>query len=295
MKGFISRLARHGATNFVLTNRIPRRTLTRAFGWFSRIENPLVCAASLAAWRLFTDLDLSEARDTHFRSLHAVFTRELKPGARPADPDPSVIASPCDGIVGACGPINGESVFQAKGFTYSLGDLLCDPELAGMHRDGCYATLRLTSAMYHHFHAPCDCTVRRTTYVPGDVWNVNPPTLERVPRLFCRNERAVIRAEMADGLGLTLVPVAAVLVASLRLRYADVRLHLGYRGPAEIVSDAALRKGQPMGWFEHGSTILVFAPAGVRLADGIATGAQLRAGEPLMRLPGRDATEDQSR
>ena len=91
--------------NFLLTNRIPRRLATHWIGWFSKIENPAIARASIAVWRLFADLDLSDARRQSFASLHACFTRELKPGARPIDPDPGVLTSPCDAIVGACGTI----------------------------------------------------------------------------------------------------------------------------------------------------------------------------------------------
>jgi len=89
--------------NFLLTNRIPRRLVTRFVGWLSRIEQPLVRDVSIAVWRLFSDLDLSEAKKTSFRSLHDCFVRELKDGARPVDPDLAVMVSPCDAIVGACG------------------------------------------------------------------------------------------------------------------------------------------------------------------------------------------------
>ena len=98
-------------------------------GWFSKIENPLVRELSIACWRLFSDLDLTEARKTQFNSLHDCFTRELRPGLRPFDPDPQIVASPCDAIVGAFGAIADTELFQIKGAGYSLLDLLGDPEL----------------------------------------------------------------------------------------------------------------------------------------------------------------------
>ena len=101
--------------NFLLTNRVPRIALTRFMGWYSRIRSPWLTRLSIALWRLFTALDLDEAKQQHFDSLHACFTRELRPGARPFDPDPQVICSPCDAIVGASGRIEGDSVLQAKG------------------------------------------------------------------------------------------------------------------------------------------------------------------------------------
>jgi phosphatidylserine decarboxylase len=271
--------------NFLLTNRIPRRLATLFVGWFSKIEQPLVRDTSIGLWRLFSGLDLSEAKTTRFRSMHECFIRELKEGARPVDPDPNVLVSPCDAIVGACGAIAEAELYQIKGFPYSLSDLLCDTEPAQTHRNGRFITLRLTSAMYHRFHAPYDCRVRCVTYISGDTWNVNPVALKRVEKLFCRNERAVIETTLTGGQPVTLVPVAAVLVASIRLHFLDVLLHLRHRGPNIMRCDANLRKGEEMGWFEHGSTIIMFAPDGFSLSEGVTEGATIRMGQPLMRLP----------
>ena len=128
--------------------------------------------------------------------MHDCFTRELKAGARPIDQRPEIMVSPCDAIVGACGAIAGTRLYQAKGFPYTLDDLLCDRDLVETYRNGRYVTLRLTAGMYHRFHAPHDCHVDRVTYVSGDTWNVNPIALKRIERLFCKNERAVIRTTL---------------------------------------------------------------------------------------------------
>jgi phosphatidylserine decarboxylase len=273
--------------NFLLTNRIPRRLLTRFIGRFSRIEQPLVAGLSIAVWRMFSGLDLGEAETTTFRSMHECFTRRLKPGLRPIAADPAVLASPCDAIVGASGRVAGTTLLQAKGFPYTLRDLLGDPSLVDTYRDGTYVTLRLTSAMYHRFHAPHDCRVEEITYIAGDTWNVNPIALARVERLFCRNERATVRTRLAgSGHLVTLVPVAAILVASIRLHCLDVRLYAGHRGATVFRRDAPYAKGAEMGWFEHGSTIIVFAPRGFALCDGIRAGELIRMGRALMRVPG---------
>ena len=272
--------------NFLLTNRIPRRLATRFMGWFSRIEQPLVRDLSIGVWRFFSDLDLSEAKKTQFRSMHDCFIRELKDGARPIDVDPAVLVSPCDAIVGASGAIAGTALLQIKGFPYTLQDLLGGSGLVDAHRDGRYVTLRLTSSMYHRFHAPHDCRVEELTYISGDTWNVNPIALKRIEKLFCKNERAVLRARLAAGGHLvTLVPVAAVLVASIRLRFLDAPLDLTHRGPNVIACDARFAKGEEMGWFEHGSTIVLLAPDGFSLCENVCEGSFIRMGEPLMRLP----------
>jgi phosphatidylserine decarboxylase len=286
LRAELARIVQQEDINFLLTNRIPRRLATRFLGWFSQIETPVMARASIAVWRLFADLDLSDARLPSFKSLHACFTRELKPGARRIDGDPRVLTSPCDAIVGACGALDGTQVLQAKGFPYALQDLLVDPALIETYRDGQYATLRLTSSMYHRFHAPGDGTIERVTYISGDTWNVNPIALRRVAGLFCKNERAVIRTRLAGTNHLvTLVPVAAILVASIRLHFLDVVMNMNYRGAAAIDCAVPVRKGDELGWFEHGSTIIVFAPPGFRLCDGISEGTPIRMGRALMHLP----------
>jgi len=281
-RSIIARITQHEELNFLLTNRIPRRWLTLCVGWLSRIRQPLVRDVSIWIWRLFSDVDLSDARKTRFDSLHDCFTRELKEGARPIDARPSVLTSPCDAIVGACGRVEDGTVLQTKGFPYTLIDLLGDEELASHYRNGSYATLRLTASMYHRFHAPHDCRVEQVTYISGDTWNVNPVALRRIENLYCKNERAAIRCRLAgSGHLITLVPVAAILVASIRLRFLDVPLHLRYRGPNVIPCNAAFRKGEEMGWFEHGSTIIAFVPAGVVLSEDRRTGERIRVGQPL--------------
>jgi phosphatidylserine decarboxylase len=286
LRNALTRLTQQEDLNFLLTNRLPRRWLTLLVGRLSRVEQPLVREACLAVWRLFTDLDLSEARTTRFRSLQECFTRQLKEGARQVDADPAVVVSPCDGIVGAMGRVHAGAVFQAKGFPYRLIDLLGDAELVRAYAGGSFVTLRLRSSMYHRFHAPYDCRVEQVTYVSGDTWNVNPIALKRIESLFCKNERAIIRCRLPTGHLITLVPVAAILVASIRLHFIDVLLHLRYRGPNAMPCDASLFKGEEMGWFQHGSTIIAFAPPGVELAAALAPNSLIRMGQPLLTLAG---------
>src|SRR5215471_5539386 len=163
VRSVISRVTQQENLNFLLTNRLPRRWLTLFMGWVSRIEHPWLTRAGIAIWKLFTELDLSEAKASRFRSLHECFTRELKEGARQVDQDPTVLVSPCDGIVGEMGRVTAGSVLQAKGFPYTLMDLLGDEELVRTYLKGSYVTLRLTAGMYHRFHAPHDCKVEHVT------------------------------------------------------------------------------------------------------------------------------------
>jgi phosphatidylserine decarboxylase len=267
--------------SFLLTNRVPRRWLTLLMGRLSPLELPFLSSAAIALWKMFSDLDLSEAKESRFRSVQDCFIRELKPGARPIVADPATLVSPCDAIVGASGIIDGGTVVQAKGFPYTLTELLTDADYAQTYDGGQFVTLRITPTMYHRFHAPHDLDVQHVTYVSGDTWNVYPIALRRVQRLFCRNERAILRCRLAaSGTPIALVPVAAILVASIRLHCADVLLHLKYRGPNEIPCHARYAKGQEMGWFQHGSTIIALVPKGLSLCVG--EGQRIRMGEPLI-------------
>ena len=286
VRRLIAGLTQQENLNFLLTNRIPRAALTRFMGWFSGIENPLVRDASIACWRMFSDLDLSEAKKAQFRSLHDCFTRELKPGSRPPDPDPSIVVSPSDAIIGAHGAIEDTKLFQIKGAGYSLIDLLGDPALVEAHRNGRFVTLRLTSSMYHRFHAPHDCLIGQVTFIRGDTWNVNPIALKRIERLFCKNERAVIQTRLVSGQSLTLVPVAAILVASIRLHFLDIVLNAQTRGPSVFGCEVNVRKGEELGWFEHGSTIIVLTEDRFEFCDNVREGARILAGQPLLRMPG---------
>ncbi len=286
LRAAIASIACHEDVNFLLTNRIPRRLATNFIGWFSKIANPLVRNLSIGVWRLFSDLDLSEARETHFRSLHDCFIRRLRDGVRPIDPDPDVLVSPCDAIVGASGQVRDGQVLQVKGFPYPLRDLLGDDAHSGAYHDGIYVTLRLTSSMYHRFHSPHDCRVEAVTYISGDTWNVNPIALKRVERLFCKNERAAIKLGLSrTGHGITLVPVAAILVASIRLNFLAGSNDVRRIGQRTTLLDVEMAKGAEMGWFQHGSTIIVFAPRGFTLAENVREGQTIHIGEPLMRVP----------
>lgn len=284
MKKWLQKALGHDDLAFVLTNRIPRALATRWFGRFSKIEQPLVRDLSLWTWQRFADLELRDAAKSEWSSLHDCFTRQLRPGARPIDPDPNIIVSPCDGIVVACGTVVGNQLIQAKGLSYTLDDLLQDPDAARTYRDGTYVTLRLTPSMYHRFHAPHDCTIDRVTYIHGETWNTHPATLARIDRLYCKNERVVLRSTLRDsGAPITLVAVASILVASIRLHCLDLLLHLDYEGPHVIACDAAARKGEELGYFQHGSTIVVFAPQGISLCENVRLGTFIRVGQPLLR------------
>ena len=259
-------------------------------GWFSQIRSPLLCRVSIAVWRLFTDLDLSDAKKQRFTSLHDCFTRELVEGARPVDHGPRRAEQPLRRHRRRLRRGGGRAGVPGQGFPVRLARPV--RAHAGHHgvRDGVYVTLRLTSSMYHRFHAPHDCEVDHVTYLSGDTWNVNPIALARVERLFCRNERAVLRATSEPGrprhrAGAGGGHPGGEHPAALPGRAAAPALPRAQRDPCRT----RFNKGEEMGWFEHGSTIIVFAPRGFALCEGIEAGATIRMGRALMRLPPQEA------
>lgn len=284
MTKMIRALTQQEQLNFLLTNRIPRRLLTQMMGWYSSIESTLLTKISVFIWKLFAhDLSLTEAKKSSFSSLRDCFIRELKDGARDIDKRENILVSPCDAIVGACGNIDGTTVYQAKGFPYELADLIPDYRLQNKYRNGVYVTLRLKSSMYHRFHAPVDCSVNEVTYISGDTWNVNPIALKRIEKLYCKNERAVVELHTDNQEDdITLVPVAAILVASIKFNCLETNLDLKYQGPNKIKCEAKYKKGDEMGYFQHGSTIILFATANYELNEVIAQGDYIKMGEPLL-------------
>lgn len=283
MVSIVRNMTQQEKLNFLLTNRVPRYYLTRLMGWYSRIENKWLTKFSIFIWKIFADdLNLAEAKTTQFKSLHDCFIRELKPGSRNIDDSESIVTSPCDAIVGACGRIEGATVYQAKGFPYELSDLIPNKDLQEKYRDGSYVTLRLKSSMYHRFHAPIDCRVEQVTYISGDTWNVNPVALKRIEKLYCKNERAVIELLTGrENSSIAMVPVAAILVASMKFHCLYDVLDLQYQGPNRLLCDAQYKKGDEMGYFQHGSTIILFATKNYMLHRDVSGGHRIYMGQAL--------------
>jgi phosphatidylserine decarboxylase len=274
--------------NFLLTNRIPRRFATSLAGRVARIESRLFTSVGIKVWEAFGgSLSLDEAATRDFSSLEAVFTRRLRSGVRSIDYTPDVLISPCDAIVGAHGVVEEGMAIQAKGSPYSVGDLLLDQRLVDRHRGGRFVTLRLRSNMYHRFHAPCDGRIQSVLWIAGDTWNVNPPALKRVERLFCKNERVVLDIAAPDpDAAVTLVAVAAILVSSVHLECLPTPPRVERGRLSRHACDAVVTKGDELGHFRNGSTIVLFASNGFTPCASLTEGALLRVGEPILRRAG---------
>jgi phosphatidylserine decarboxylase len=249
-------------------------------GKVSKINHPWFAQPALWLWRQFADLTLHEAQQQHFNSIHDCFTRALKPGMRPVATH-AAATSPCDGILGAHGLVENGSLLQVKGFPYAIEELLVDPLLALKFHGYNYATIRITASMYHRMHSPIDGVMERVDYIHGDTWNVNPVALKRVEKLFCKNERAVLSGKTSQGEPFALVPVAAILVAGIRLHCTGRVFNQNDRGPQRVHLHTPIYKGEELGWFEHGSTIVLLVPPHLKLAEGLSEGSRLFTGQAL--------------
>jgi phosphatidylserine decarboxylase len=223
-----------------------------------------------------------------FETFNAFFIRELDDDARPVSDKASAIVSPVDGTVSSAGPIRGDSIFQAKGLSYSLDDLLAtDLQEARHYADGAYATIYLAPYNYHRVHAPLDGRITAARYVPGDLFSVNKATAASVRGLFRRNERLVLHFDSAAG-PWVLIFVGALNVGSIstpwsgeiRPRKKGVVETIGLEhGPDEIC------KGDLLGWFNMGSTVIMLLPAGrCEWHDEVQPDLAVRMGEPIGNL-----------
>jgi phosphatidylserine decarboxylase len=234
--------------------------------------------------------DLSEAAQGEvagYASFNDFFTRRLRAGVRPLDPDPRAALCPVDGTVSQAGAIEGDTLLQAKGMRYSTAALLGgDAMLAGEFAGGAFATLYLAPHNYHRVHMPLAGTLRVARFLPGDLFSVNAATAASVPGLFTRNERIACVFDTLWG-PMAVVLVGALFVGSMSLAWAG-EIRARRRSPHDLPARdpfIALDRGAELGWFNMGSTVIVmFSRRGPVLADGWFPGRAVRVGECLARL-----------
>jgi phosphatidylserine decarboxylase len=267
---------------------LPQQLLSRLVGWISGSRIGIVRTVLI---RLFVNryaVDLAEAARPDpgaYASFNDFFTRRLRAGARPQDPDPQAATCPADGVLSQSGAIAGDALIQAKGIEYSAAALLGgDPALAAEFAGGAFATVYLAPHNYHRVHMPLAGTLRFARFVPGDLFSVNAATTASVPGLFARNERVACVFDTAAG-PMALVLVGALFVGSMSLAWIDRIRGDGGRRVCELPARdpiIALDRGAELGWFNMGSTVvLLFGPRGPALLEGLAPGRGLRVGERL--------------
>ncbi len=251
----------------------------------ARLPGPVLRAA-IGAYVKAYGVDLAEAAEpvASFRTFNAFFTRRLREGARPVDPDPSAVVSPSDSRVHSIGPVPETGLLeQVKGRTYALEALLGSAEEAAVFARGVQATLYLSPSMYHRVHSPVDGAVRAWRYLPGRLHPVNALAVRHVERLFAVNERVVVRLDGTAFGPVAVVFVGAMNVGRISLAFTDLVTNVG-RPAAHLVSPQPIpvARGGELGAFNLGSTVvLLVADPGLRPA--VADGRLVRMGEALWR------------
>jgi phosphatidylserine decarboxylase len=266
---------------------LPKNAVSRLAGAATRWRAP--APVRLAAMRAFArryGIDLSECPDLEvYRTFGEFCARPLRPGLRPIAAGERVVVSPVDGAVSEAGVAAGGRLVQAKGIDYSAAALLADEDLARRLEGGAYATLYLSPRDYHRIHFPTGGEILGYRYVPGRLWPVNPASVRTVPGLFTVNERLVTIVRSPVGLS-AVVAVGATVVGRVRAYYDPsvpcTNLRGGRPARRDYETPIPVEKGQELGAFEMGSTvILLFERGRVRLDPHVAPGARLRVGEAI--------------
>jgi phosphatidylserine decarboxylase len=266
---------------------LPKNTLSRLAGALTGWEAP--APLRLAAMRAFArryGLDLSECPDVAlYRTFGEFFARPLHPGRRPIAPGADVIVSPVDGVVSEAGIARAGRLVQAKGIDYPAAALLGDEALARRLEGGAYATIYLSPRDYHRIHAPLGGTITGWRYLPGKLWPVNPASVRTVRGLFALNERLVTVLDTPLGV-CAVVAVGATVVGRVRAFYDPATPPTNRRAARAAAHDyeapLPVEKGQELGAFEMGSTvILLFEPGRATLDGRLVPGARVRVGEAI--------------
>jgi len=265
---------------------LPQRTLSSLVNRLTRLEGPLAplaIKAFCAAYRV----DMTTAADAAagYRSFNQFFTRALRADARPIDTAPGAVVSPADGAISQLGDIDGGTLLQAKGRTFSARALLAgDAALAGAVDGGRYAIVYLSPRDYHRVHVPFDLAVQRVAYVPGKLYSVNDRTSQVIDGLYARNERLVLDCTSEWG-RCAVVMVGAMLVSAMELTCLNVPdLARQTRGVSrvELPEPASYTRGAELGCFNMGSTVILLLPQGAPAwRSDLANGVPVRMGERL--------------
>ena len=281
------------ARAFVLLQHVlPKSLLTRLVYRISRMQSPALKDFLIERFVKLYNIDLDDVElpvPDGFQSLNDFFTRPLSADARPIDRDPATVVSPVDGTLSACGAIERDLLYQAKGKKYSLTELLAtDLHEAEDFIDGSFATIYLAPYNYHRVHAPLAGRLLSLRHVPGTLFSVNGATAGAIPKLFCRNERLVLRMETDAGT-LAVILVGALNVGSISTPWTgELRPRADGVARELTLPDSNSRivaKGDLLGWFNMGSTVIVLMPANDMMwASGVGAGSLCRVGEALSHL-----------
>jgi len=267
-----------------LQHVIPQHLLSRLVLRLTRVRTAWVKNLLISSFVRRFGPDVSEAAQPvlSYASFNEFFTRSLRAGARPVEPEPQTLVSPVDGTVSQIGRLDGSRLLQAKGHSFTLDALLASSEAAEGFRYGNFATLYLAPYNYHRIHMPMAGTLRAAWFVPGKLFSVNAATAAAVPDLFARNERVVCLFDP----GFAMILVGALFVGSMAtVWHGDITPHGSRRLTKLAAGNTPLEKGAEMGRFNMGSTVILLTPPG--FSDWLprfASGSRIRMGEALARL-----------
>jgi len=275
-----------------LTWVLPHRLLSSMARALAYSDNPRTRSWLIDTVTRRFGVDLSEAQESDpgaYPTFNAFFTRALKPGARVPDPDPQALLMPADGRVSQCGRIEQGRIFQAKGRSFTAGELLGNEAAAAPYADGLYATVYLSPKDYHRVHMPWAGRLRETVHVPGRLFSVGPDAVASVPRLFARNERLVCHFDTDFG-PMAVVMVGALLVSGVETVWSGEEIPAyGDRITAKnwTSDNVVLERFEEMARFNYGSTVIVLLPAGVAELDpSLQAETAVRLGQTLARRSG---------
>ncbi|WP_233116592.1 archaetidylserine decarboxylase [Aggregatibacter actinomycetemcomitans] len=271
---------------------MPQLYLTQLAGWFAKQKWGAVTHFVIKLFAKKYNVDMSEAKKENFsdyENFNQFFIRELKDGARKINENPTALCLPADGRVSQIGHIDDELLLQAKGHFFSLSDLLAgDEEFVNTFKNGEFATIYLSPRDYHRVHMPCDATLRKMIYVPGALFSVNPFLAEHVSNLFARNERVICLFDTEFG-PMVQILVGATITASMSTVWAGVinppRADEVKVWTYQEENAVKLTKGQEMGAFQLGSTVINLFPANrVTLTEHLQVDEPVRVGEILATI-----------
>jgi phosphatidylserine decarboxylase len=273
---------------------LPQRGLSRLVRGLTNSRKPWLKNWMINVFIKRFQVDMSAAVQTNplaYESFNAFFTRYLRPESRPVVQAASTIACPVDGTISQLGKIQGGRVFQAKGFDYSLYELLGGSEKrAASFIDGQFATLYLAPKDYHRIHMPLTGSLQEMVYIPGQLFSVNQVTARHVPRLFSRNERLVAIFSTDYG-PMAMVLVGAMIVASIHTVWAgevtpgNKREIREWQYPIANSQPIALPRGAEMGHFQLGSTVILLFPAGTAdWVNYLQAGSSVQMGQQIANL-----------
>ena len=275
-----------------LQHILPQHTVSRCTGWLAELSHPIWLKNRVIGWFVARyGVDMSEAAEPSpaaYDNFNHFFTRPLRQGARPlAAAD---IVCPADGAISQIGEIAAGRILQAKGRSFTVTELLGgDDGRAAAFAEGSFATIYLSPRDYHRVHMPMSARLAATCYVPGDLYSVNAVTAENVDSLFARNERLVCYFTTAAG-PMVMVLVGAMVVAGIETVWSGRvtpprRRQTVFTDHAPIPDVVALARGEEMGRFLLGSTVILLFPAGVvRWRESLVAGSRTRLGEELGTL-----------